>query len=121
MSSPNATYNNISVGDYAWLITSTNLPDTEIYIPRAQGIRQRDMGGGSQTLTVKAWIVKTTIPALAQYFEALARGFGTGLASLVIDSVTYTNCKLLSIVPDDRYGDRVDYFTCVFKKSAATQ
>ena len=117
----NGTFNGVSIGDYCWLIPSTNFPDTSVQIPRAQGIRQRDMGGGEQILTVRAWVVKATVAALAQYFEGLSRSFGTGLASLVIDSVTYTNCKCLSIQPENRYKDRVDYFTCIFKKSAATQ
>lgn len=117
----NCFYNSVAVGDYAWLIPSTNFPDTEVGIPRAQGIRQKDMGGGSQILTVKAWVVKTTDALLASYLEALPRNFGTGLASLVIDGNTYTNCKCLSITPEDRYHASADHFTCVFKKSAMTQ
>jgi len=118
----NGTFSGVEIGDYCWLIPVTSMPDTVIYIPRAQGIRQRDMGGGEQLLTVKAWVVKDTNVLLAQYLEALGRNFGTGLASLVIDSATYTNSKLVNIVPEDRYrGAMVDYFTCVFRKSAATQ
>lgn len=117
----NGSFSGTDIGDYCWLIPATSFPDTSVFIPRAQGIRQRDMGGGEQILTVKAWVVKTTVPLLAQYFEALGRSFGTGLASLVIDSITYTNCKCLSIVPEDRFQAQVDHFTCVFKKSAATR
>ena len=117
----NAKFNNVEIGDYAWLIPSTNFPDTEINIPRAQGIRQRDMGGGAHTLIVKAWVVKTTDALLASYFEGLARSFGTGLASLVIDSNTYTNCKCISISPEDRHQAMADHFVCIFKKSAMTQ
>lgn len=117
----NAAFGGVSIGDYAWLIPSTNMRDTTIYVPRAQGIRMRDMGGGEQILLVRAWVVKDTNAALAQYLEGLGRSFGTGLGSLVIDSVTYTNCKLLSIAPDDRFQAQVDYFTCTFKKSAMTQ
>ena len=121
MAAPNATYNGISVGDYAWLISATNFPDTTIRIPRAQGIRQRDEGGGEQTLVVKAWVVKDNQADLAAYFESLPRFFGTGIASLVIDGNTYTNCKCLSINPEDRYQGSADHFTCVFRKSAMTQ
>ena len=117
----NGTFNGVDIGDYCWLIPSTQMPDTIVRIPRDQGIRQRNMGGGEQTLVVKAWVVKDTPAALASYFEALPRFFGTGLASLVVDGVTYTNCKLLSIDPTDQYGAQVDYFNCVFRKSAMTQ
>jgi len=119
--SENCFYNGVAVGDYAWLIPSTQMPDTTVHIPRAQGVRQRDMGGGMQILTVKAWVVKSTTIELAQYFEGLARSFGTGLGSLVIDSVTFTNCKLLSIDPQDQFQGVADHFVCVFRKTAATQ
>lgn len=114
----NCAYNGVSLGDYSWMIPSVSMPDTAVHIPRAHGIRQRDMGGGEMILTVKSWVVKSSIATLAVYLESIVRSFGTGLASLVIDGTTYTNCKLLSIQPEDRYNDRVDYFTCTFKKSA---
>lgn len=117
----NGFFGGTAIGDYCWLIPSTQFPDTEIHIPRDQGVRQRDMGGGSQMLTVKAWVVKGTDALLAQYLEALPRSFGSGLASLVIDGRTYTNCKCLSITPEDRYKGRADHFTCIFRKSAMTQ
>mgnify|MGYP001586665542 CR=1 FL=1 len=117
----NFSYNSVEIGDYAWLVPSVSFPDTARFIPRAQGIRQRDMGGGEMTLTVKSWVVKTTITSLAQYLESLGRNFGTGLASLVGDSITYANCKCVSITPEDRHADRMDFFVCVFKKSQATQ
>ncbi len=117
----NGKFNNVDIGDYCWLIPSTQFPDTTIRIPRDMGIRQRDMGGGEQTLVVKAWVTKGTDALLAAYFEALGRSFGTGLASLVIDSRTYTNCKCLSISPEDRWHGRADHFACVFRKSAMTQ
>ena len=117
----NGSYNSVTLGDYCWLIPSVTFPDTTRHIPRAQGIRQRDVGGGQMTLTVKSWVVKDTIAALHQYLEALGRNFGTGLASLVIDSVTYTNCKCVSITPEDRHADRMDFFNITFIKSQATQ
>lgn len=117
----NGDFGSTEIGDYCWLIPTTSMPDTSVQIPRAQGIRQRDMGGGAQILTVKAWVVKATVTALEQYFESLPRSFGTGLATLTINGVNYTNCKFLGLAPDDRYQDRVDHFTCTFKKSAAVQ
>lgn len=119
----NILFNSVEIGDHATFSAASFLPDTTISLPRAQGIRQRDMGGGEMTITVKAWIVKTTPPLLAQYIEGLMRSFGTGLASLVADGVTYTNCKSLSVSPENKYneGERVDYITCVFRKSAMTQ
>ena len=79
------------------------------------------MGGGEIIMRVKAWVVKTNSGTLAAYLESLGRSFGAGLASLVIDGNTYTNCKCLNIVPEDRFQAQVDHFTCTFKKSAATQ
>lgn len=117
----NFFFNNIAIGDYAWLVPSVSFPDTTRFIPRAQGIRQRDMGGGEMTLTVKSWVVKSTISALAQYLEKLGRDFGTGVASLSGDNAVYTNCKCISIEPEDRHADRMDFFACTFKKSQATQ
>ena len=117
----NASFNSVDIGDYAWMVASTTMPDTEVHIPRAQGICQRDMGGGSMIITIEAWVVKDDRATLEEYFEALPRSFGTGLATLTVNSVNYTNCKFLSLVPQDRYKDRCDYFTCTFKKSAATQ
>ena len=117
----NILYNNAEIGDYAWLTPSTTMPDTEVQIPRAQGIRQKDAGGGSMIMTVEAWVVKASNAALAQYYEGLQRSFGSGLADLVADGVTYTNVKLLSISPEGRYQAQVDYFICTFKKSSATQ
>jgi len=117
----NISYNSVDLGDYAWMTPSTVMPDTEVAIPRAQGIRQKDAGGGSMLVTIEAWVVKASNAALAQYYEALPRSFGTGLASLVADGVTYTNVKFLSLNPQGRYQAQVDYFTCTFKKSSATQ
>lgn len=119
--SSNAQYGSTLIGDYAWLVPSVSFPDTSREIPRAQGIRQRDIGGGKMTLTVKSWVVKSTIASLHSYLESLGRNFGTGLASLVIDSITYTNCKCISIQPEDRHADRMDFFNITFVKSQATQ
>jgi hypothetical protein len=117
----NITFNGVDVGDYGWMVPSTTMPDTEVSIPRAHGIRLKDMGGGSTTITIRAWVSKATRAALEQYYEALPRSFGTAPATLVVNSVSYTNVKFLSLTPDDRWQDRVDYFTATFKKSAATQ
>jgi len=117
----NGTYSGVLLGDYCWLVPSVSFPDTSRFIPRAQGIRQRDIGGGDMTLTVKSWVVKSTVASLHSYLESLGRSFGTGLASLVIDGVTYTNCKCLAIMPEDRHADRMDFFNITFKKSQSAQ
>jgi len=117
----NILFSGTEIGDYGWMTPTTVLPDTEVQIPRAQGIRQKDAGGGSMTITIDAWVVKASNAALAAYYEALPRSFGSGLADLVADGVTYTNVKFLSLNPQGRYQAQVDYFTCTFKKSSATQ
>lgn len=112
----NASFNGINVGDHAWLEISTE-NEVEIHkIPRADGCIIRRRGGGLKTLTVHGWVKKMRRQDLEDYLNSLAAAFGSGLASLVINHNTYTNCILKSIEPGPEHH-RWSRFSVVFYKS----
>jgi len=112
----NATFNGINLGDHAEVSIDTG-NEVEIHkIPRADGAIIRRRGGGLKNLTVTGWIVKSTRAEIEQFFDQLAASLGSGLASLIINGETYTNCLLVSISPDTGHNRFAD-FTLSFIKS----
>lgn len=113
---PNATFNGITIGDHAWLEpTTSNI--VEIHrIPRADGAIIRPKGGGVKTMRVHSWIVLADRVTLEQYMDGLAANFGSGIADLILNGETYSNCILQDITPDGRHN-RFSNFTITFIKS----
>ena len=93
----NASFNGITIGDFCHLQVDTK-NEVEIHkIPRADGAILRRRGGGLKTLTVYGWVKKLSRKDLESYINSLAASFGSGLATLIINNNTYSNCILESI------------------------
>ena len=117
---PNATFNGIAIGDHAWVAINTE-NEIEVHkIPRADGAIIRRRGGGLKTITVNAWIKKTdlleTRSDVEQYFDQLAGAFGSGVADLIVNGETYSNCIFKSL-SQDAVHNRWSNFTVTFFKS----
>lgn len=112
----NGAFNSVIIGDYCHLEISTE-HEIEIHkIPRADGSIIRRRGGGLKTMTVHGWVNKMRRQDLESYLNSLAAAFGSGLADLVINHNTYSNCIFKSISPgaDHNTWSR---FSIVFFKS----
>ncbi len=112
----NCHFNGITIGDYGWVeIAQEN--EVEIHkIPRADGSILRRRGGGLKTITVQGWVKKTSRQELETYINGLAAAFGSGLADLVVNHNTYSNCILKSISPGSDYY-KWSRFSIVFYRS----
>jgi len=112
----NASFNGVAIGDYAWVEVSTE-NEVEIHkIPRADGCIIRRRGGGLKTMTVHGWVKKMRRQDLETYLNGLAGSFGSGLADLVINHNTYSNCIFKSISPGAEHNIW-SRFTILFYKS----
>jgi len=112
----NATFSGVTIGDYAWVeISQEN--EVEVHkIPRADGAILRRRGGGVKTMTVYGWVKKLSRKDLEIYLNNLAANFGSGLADLIVNGNTYSNCILKSISPgSDHY--QWSRFSIVFYRS----
>lgn len=117
---PNATFNGIAIGNHAWVSINTQ-NEVEVHkIPRADGAIIRRRGGGVKTFTVTAWIIKTdtleTRSDIEEFFDQLAGAFGSGLADLIVNGVTYPNC-ILQNISQDTVHNRWSQFTVTFIQS----
>lgn len=116
----NATFAGIQIGDHAWLSINTE-NEVEVHkIPRADGAIIRRRGGGLKTLTVNAWILRTDVlekrKDIEQYFDQLAGSFGSAVADLIVNGITYSNCIFKSISQDSIHN-RWSRFTVTFIRS----
>lgn len=112
----NGSFNGVVIGDYCHLEISTE-NEVEIHkIPRADGVIIRRRGGGLKTMTVHGWIKKIRRQDLETYLDGLAANFSSGLASLVINNNTYTNCIFKSIAPGAAHNNW-SRFSIIFYKS----
>ena len=112
----NGSFNGIALGDFCHLQIDTE-NEVEIHkIPRADGAILRRRGGGLKTMTVHGWVKKMRRQDLENYLNGLAAAFGSGLADLVINHNTYSNCILKSISPGAEHN-LWSRFTIVFYKS----
>jgi len=112
----NGSFNGVNIGNYCWLEIAT-ANEVEIHkIPRADGAILRRRGGGLKTMSVHGWVKKMRRQDLEIYLDGLAAAFGSGLASLVINNNTYTNCIFKSISPGPEHNVW-SRFTIVFYKS----
>jgi len=112
----NGTFNGVVIGDFCHLEISTE-NEIEIHkIPRADGAIIRRRGGGVKTMTVHGWVKKMRRQDLEIYMNGLTANFGSGLASLVINNNTYTNCIFKSISPGSEHHTW-SRFSIVFYKS----
>ena len=112
----NGSFNGVVIGDHCWLEISTE-NEVEVHkIPRADGAILRRRGGGLKTLTVYGWVKKMSRKSLEEYINSLAGAFGSGLADLVVNGNTYSNCILKSISPGSDYY-QWSRFSIVFYQS----
>jgi hypothetical protein len=112
----NCLFGGVNIGDFGWLEVSHE-NEVEVHkIPRADGAILRRRGGGLKTLTVHGWVKKTSRKSLEEYINSLAGAFGSGLADLVVNGNTYSNCILKSISPGSDYYTW-SRFSIVFYKS----
>lgn len=112
----NVFFAGIACGDFGWLEVSQE-NEIEIHkIPRADGAILRRRGGSLKTLTVYGWVKKMSRRELETYIDALGAAFGSGLADLVVNGNTYSNCILKSISPGSDYY-RWSRFSIVFYRS----
>lgn len=112
----NGSFNGIILGDYCFMQIDTE-QEIEVHkIPRADGAILRRRGGGLKTITVQGWVKKTSRQELETYINSLAAAFGSGLADLVINHNTYSNCILKSISPGSDYY-KWSRFSIVFYRS----
>jgi len=96
----NVTFNNVRIGDLAWIETSYSGNISMKIIPRALGVRLRstvENGGGYITITVRSWVIKTSRKSFEDYVNGLQSSLGSGPSSLVSDGTTYSNCYLNKI------------------------
>ena len=117
---PNATFNGVGIGDHAWVSFNT-ANEIEVHkIPRADGAILRRRGGGLKTITVNAWIVKKDVldtrSNIEEFFDQLAGAFGSGIADLIVNGITYSNCIFQSI-SQDAIHNKWSNFTVIFLKS----
>lgn len=113
---PNATFNSIDIGDFAWLEISFSNELEVRKIPRADGCIVRRRGGGEQILTVHAYVTKTTRANFEQYFKELPIFFGSGSHTLTVNGIDYTNTLFISVSPGGDYKNFTT-FTVIFRRS----
>lgn len=117
---PNATFNGVGIGDHAWVSINTS-NEIEVHkIPRADGAIIRRRGGGVKTFTVTAWLVKKdtleTRSDVEEFFDQLGGAFGSGIADLIVNGITYSNCIFQSI-SQDTVHNKWSQFTVIFIQS----
>ena len=67
-------------------------------------------------MTVHGWVKQLSRKDLETYLNELASNFGSGLADLIVNGNTYSNCIFKSIAPgSDHY--QWSRFSIVFYKS----
>jgi hypothetical protein len=112
----NGHFNGVAIGDFCHMNIDTE-NEIEIHkIPRSDGAILRRRGGGLKTINVQGWVKKTSRQELETYINGLAAAFGSGLADLVVNHNTYSNCILKSISPGSDYY-KWSRFSIVFYKS----
>lgn len=113
---PNASFNSENIGDFAWLEISFSNNLEIKKIPRADGCIVRRRGGGEQTLTVHAYVTKTTRANFEQYFKGLPLLFGSGSSTLTVNGIDYTNTFFVSLSSGGDYKNFTS-FTAIFRRS----
>jgi hypothetical protein len=112
----NCYFNSVAIGDFGSMNVDTE-QEIEIHkIPRADGAILRRRGGGLKTINIAGWVKKMSRQELETYIDGLAGAFGSGLADLVVNHNTYSNCILKSISPGSDYY-KWSRFTIVFYRS----
>ena len=120
MSFQRVTFNGVNLGDHAYVSPSYQGNVVQRIIPRASGARIYDtkqMGGGIITLTVHAFVIKTTRKSLEQYFYNLQGNLGAAKASLVIEDWTLEDCSIESYSMENEGNENFSKFTLTLTKS----
>jgi len=112
----NGSFNGVNLGSFCHMNVDTEL-EIEIHkIPRADGAILRRRGGSVKTINISGWVKKMSRQELELYIDGLAASFGSGLADLVVNHNTYSNCILKSISPGSDYY-KWSRFTIVLYRS----
>ena len=113
----NITFATVGIGDHGWA-SFAYAPELEIKkIPRADGCIVRRRGGGVQTITVHAWVIKATRELFDAYMSQLPLSFGTAGADLIINGATYSNTFFQSISPSVEHNE-FGQFSVTFIRNA---
>jgi len=114
---PNGSFKGIAIGDFCWITPSYSNDKQVVHIPRADGVRIRNMGGGQKTYSVTAYLIKSQRTTLEQYFDTLINSFGNTKGELIINGYSYGDCFFTDISPETSYPN-YNTFTLTFIKSA---
>ena len=89
-------FGTVQIGDYAFVVPSSNAQLAVETIPRAQGTIIKFMGGGTQNLSLNAWVVNFAArrrKELEEFFRDLeASLIDESPATLTVNEVVYEDC-----------------------------
>lgn len=110
----------IQIGDYAYANTSDEANISIERIPRATGVIVKFMGGGSQKITVIAWVVSDSLTR--KPIQDLLRDLASNLIAkspdtLTVRGTTYTNSHYTGFSEEDSGGKHFARFSVTFTRS----
>jgi len=116
--SSNITFKGIGLGDYCnGLEISYERSPRIVELPRTNGVRIYNQGGGIQTFNISGWVKKTTVKDAQDYLDSLEIALGNTSGTLIANGITYSNCFLTNFNFDSE-DSFFRTFTCSFVKSA---
>ena len=116
--SSNVTFKGIALGDYCNAVDlSYERSPRIVELPRTNGVRIYNQGGGLQTITISGWVKKTTVQAAQDYLDSLEVALGNSSGTLIANGITYTSCFLTNFSFDSE-DSFYRTFSCTFVKSA---
>ena len=114
-------FGTVQIGDYAFVVPSSNAQLAVETIPRAQGTVIKFMGGGTQTLSLNAWVVNFVArrrKELEEFFRDLeASLIDASPATLTVNGVTYVDTFYSSFAAGGS-SRHFDTFVCEFLRSS---
>ena len=116
---PRVTFDNVAIGDWAWLDSNYEGNTIVRIIPRASGVRihsTNELGGGQRQLIIHAYVIKVTRTELETYMAGLHTSLSKSPKTLVVAGVSYNNCSLTRIGGDGG-NERWATFTVEFVQS----
>jgi len=99
-------FNNVRIGDLAWIEVTYSGNVSMKIIPRALGVRLRstiENGGGYNSIMVRAWVVKNSRKEFEDYVTSLQSSLGSSSYTLTSDGTSYSNCYINRISMEPGY------------------